>query len=83
MRVPIILPRLDSGKEPIRVCGWLVDEGDLVVKGDAITEVLIPGITFDVIADSTGRLVEIAKPVDSIVHAGDILGWLEDHEAEN
>lgn len=82
MRVPIILPNLGSGDEPVRLCGWLVEKGDLVITGDPIAEVLIPGITYDVIADATGRLMEIAMPLDSIAHAGDVLGWLEDGTTE-
>jgi pyruvate/2-oxoglutarate dehydrogenase complex dihydrolipoamide acyltransferase (E2) component len=77
MRVPITVPDLRSGKEPIRISGWLIDEGDLVLMGDLVVELLIPGLTIDIVADSTGRLVEITKSVDSPVHVGDVLGWLE------
>lgn len=78
MRVPIVVPDLGSGNESHRVSGWLVDEGDWVVAGDLVVEVLIPGITFDIAAESTGRLVEISLAIDTEIHAGDILGWLDD-----
>ena len=83
MRIPIIVPDLHSENESIRVSGWLVDEGDLVLAGDLVAEVLIPGITFDIMAESTGRLVEILKPTDNSIQVGDILGWLEDSTEEN
>ena len=77
MRVPITAPDLRSGNEMVRISGWLIDEGDLVLAGDLVVELLIPGLTIDIVANSTGRLVEIVKPVDSPVHVGDVLGWLE------
>ena len=77
MRVPISVPDLHAGDEPIRVSGWLIDEGDLVLAGELVVELLIPGLTIDVVAVSTGRLIEIIQPVDSPVHVGDVLAWLE------
>ena len=78
MRVPIILPALGANDETLSLCSWLFDEGDLIVAGDLVAEVSIPGITCEIVAESTGRLVEIVKPADSKVHSGDTLGWLED-----
>ena len=77
MRVPITVPDLRSGDESIRISGWLIDEGDLVLAGELFVELLIPGLTIDIIASSTGRLVEIVKHVDSQVQVGDVIGWLE------
>lgn len=78
MRVPILVPDLHPGDERLRLSGWLVDEGDWILAGDLIVEVLIPGITFDIAAESTGRLVEISSAIDDEIHAGDILGWIDD-----
>ena len=78
MRIPIIAPDLRCGDEPIRVSGWLVDQGDLILAGDFVVELMIPAITIDVQSELSGRVVEIEKPTDSHVRAGDILGWLED-----
>jgi pyruvate/2-oxoglutarate dehydrogenase complex dihydrolipoamide acyltransferase (E2) component len=77
MRVPITVPDMRSGDETIRISGWLINEGDLVLTGELVVELLIPGLTIDVIAESSGQLVEIVKPVDTIVAVGDVLGWLE------
>ena len=82
MRVPITVPDLRSGNEIVRISGWLIDEGDLVIAADLVVELLIPGLTIDIIADTTGRLTEILRPVDSAVQVGDVIGWLES-TAEN
>ena len=76
-RIPITVPDLGAGAEPIRISAWLVDLGQTVIAGDRVVEVLIPGITFDIAASRTGELVEITKPVDAVVAQGDILGWIE------
>ena len=82
MRVPIIVPDLGSGDEPLSLSGWLVDEGDLILAGDRVVEVLFPGLTFDIIAESNGRLVEIEQAIDTTIRVGDILGWLDDAVSE-
>ena len=77
MRVPIEVPQLGADDQPLRLCGWLVDVGDLVVKGDQIAEVVIPGVTFGIASPLTGRLVEITCQVDTRIQSGSILGWVE------
>jgi pyruvate/2-oxoglutarate dehydrogenase complex dihydrolipoamide acyltransferase (E2) component len=81
MRVPVVVPDLQADAETIRVSGWLVDCGDYVVVGESIAELLIPGVSFDVASESTGRLAEITASVDAIVRAGDVLGWIEPQES--
>ena len=78
MRIPIVVPELQIGTEPLRISGWLVDEGDHFVYGDLVAEVLISGVTFDILSESGGRLVQIAKPVDAAVLEREIIGWLDD-----
>jgi pyruvate/2-oxoglutarate dehydrogenase complex dihydrolipoamide acyltransferase (E2) component len=78
MPSPVVLPILGTETE-IRVSSWLVDLGDHVEAGDRIVEVLMRGITFDVSASVAGILTEIVKPLDSVVRAGDTLGWIEPH----
>ena len=78
MLIPIVIPQLKSGDEPLSISGWLVDLSDRVVAGDLIVELLIPGITFDMAAESSGRVTEILKPVDAIVHPGETIGWIDD-----
>ncbi|MBC8115029.1 MAG: biotin attachment protein [Candidatus Saccharimonas sp.] len=82
MRVSLTLPDLGVGDETVRVSGWLVDRGDLVIEGDRVVEVLISGVTFDVEATHSGLLIEITKSVDTTVSRGDILGWLNSADDE-
>jgi pyruvate/2-oxoglutarate dehydrogenase complex dihydrolipoamide acyltransferase (E2) component len=83
MRYSLNVPEVGAGDEPLYLCGWLVDLGDLVLAGDLVAEILIPGVTFEIVSDATGRLVEIVKPVDSRVHQGDVIGWIESRESES
>jgi len=78
MRSSIVVPDLGAGSECLKVSGWLVDEGDWILAGDLVVEVLIPGLTFDIAAESTGRLVEIVAAIDTTIRAGDVLGWIDD-----
>ncbi|WP_010584830.1 biotin/lipoyl-containing protein [Schlesneria paludicola] len=78
MRIALVVPDLGTGQEPIRLSGWLVDEGDLVLAGERVVELLLPGITFEVAAEGSGTLVELTKAIDSELVTGDLLGWLDD-----
>jgi pyruvate/2-oxoglutarate dehydrogenase complex dihydrolipoamide acyltransferase (E2) component len=80
MRTPLILPDLGAGDDELKVSCWLVDLGDAIDEGDRIIEILLDGVTFDVIAESSGKLAHIERPLDAVVHAGDVLGWLEQGE---
>lgn len=80
MRHAITLPDLGTGNEPLCLTGWLAEIGDFILPGDCLAEAVLPGITFDIEADRTGRLVEIVKPVDAAIVSGDVLGWLESDE---
>lgn len=75
--IPIHLPDLGVGTEPIRVSTWLVDEEESVELGERLVDVLIPGVSFSVSAPSAGRLAKIECPTNCSVHPGDILGWLD------
>lgn len=77
MRAAVIVPDLGVSGEPIRVNGWFVDVGDDVRDGDLLVELLITGVTFDVVSDTTGTVVELSKPMDAEVRFGDVLGWIE------
>ena len=77
MSSPIILPDLQPGDAEIRVSCWLIDPGDTVLEGDRVVEVLTSGITFDVLAPASGILNGISQPVDAVVAAGDVLGWIK------
>ncbi len=80
MTVSVTLPEIGSREATIRISCWLVYPGETVEKGDRIVEVGIPGAIFDVESPATGLLTRIEKSFDSIVAAGDILGWIETDE---
>lgn len=76
MPTAILLPDLATDDDPVWVTAWLVDVGDVVDEGDRVVEVLTRGITFDVSAPMSGVLTRIARPIDAVVSAGDVLGWI-------
>ena len=80
MRTSVILPDLGAGDEELRVSCWLVDLGDAVDAGDRIVEILCDGVTFDVTVEQSGTVTRIERPLDSVVRAGDVLGWIETDE---
>lgn len=82
MRVSLTLPDLGVGDESVRLSGWLVDRGDLIIEGDRVAEVLISGVTCDIEATQSGQLVEIAKPIDAVMSCGDILAWIDTADDE-
>jgi pyruvate/2-oxoglutarate dehydrogenase complex dihydrolipoamide acyltransferase (E2) component len=77
MRVPIVVPDVRPGNEPLTISSWFVEEGDFILAGDLVLELLIPGVTFDVTSNASGRLVEVVKPVDALTTVGEIVGWIE------
>ncbi|MBC7818152.1 MAG: biotin attachment protein [Planctomycetaceae bacterium] len=74
---PITLPELGAKGQSIRVSTWLTQIGEEVVVGEAIVEVLLKGITFDVAAPVSGQLRRIDRFENDVVVTGDVLGWLE------
>ena len=73
----ISLPELGANDQPIRVSTWLTQIGEEVVAGEAIVEVLLKGITFDVAAPVSGQLRRIDRFENDVIRPGDVLGWLE------
>jgi pyruvate/2-oxoglutarate dehydrogenase complex dihydrolipoamide acyltransferase (E2) component len=63
--------------EPVRVSAWLVEVGETVREGDRLVELLLPGVTYDVAAPATGRLVEVRSPLNATVATGNVLGEIE------
>ncbi|MEX0704675.1 MAG: biotin/lipoyl-containing protein [Planctomycetales bacterium] len=78
--VPITLPDLGAGDEPVRVSLWLVDPGQPVLEADRVVELLVSGITFDVSAPVSGTLTRVERIEHTIVATGDVLGWIDTAE---
>ena len=78
MARPILLP--DLGAATARLSLWYVRPGEAVYEGDRVAEVLVPGVTFDVAAPTSGVLRErFALPGDA-VSPGQELGTIEAEE---
>lgn len=82
-RHPITLPDFGYGTNQVLISAWFVDCGETVFEGDPIAQALIPGMTFDIESPATGKLGGILKGVDSIVLAGDPIGWIENDSNSN
>jgi pyruvate/2-oxoglutarate dehydrogenase complex dihydrolipoamide acyltransferase (E2) component len=65
------------GDAPVAVSQWLVEPDGLVTVGDRLIELLADGVTVDLPAPTSGRLVEIVVVEDDEVKPGMILGWIE------
>ncbi len=74
---PLTLPDLGTTGQQVRVSTWLTQIGEDVVAGDAVVEVLLRGMTFDVEARSSGRLRRIGLFENDLVEPGETLGWIE------
>lgn len=79
MRIPIRVPDLGVS-DGIRITAWLIDVGDEVLSGDRLVELLVPGITFDVSAETNGTFSQKSKSLNAIVSTGDTLGWIESED---
>jgi pyruvate/2-oxoglutarate dehydrogenase complex dihydrolipoamide acyltransferase (E2) component len=75
MRTTVVLPEV--GAAVLRLSLWLAADGDAVLAGERLVEVLADAATFDVSSPATGRLVERrAWPGDRLT-PGQVLGVIE------
>ena len=81
MQAPIVLPDvgIETGTEMV-VSFWFAEQGEEVLEGDRLVEILAGPATFDISAPTTGRLVQVRLVEDDVVHTGDILGLVETEE---
>jgi pyruvate dehydrogenase E2 component (dihydrolipoamide acetyltransferase) len=56
---------------------WFAEEGEEVLEGDRLVEILAGSVTFDVPAPLSGRLVEVRVAEEDAVRCGDVLALLE------
>jgi pyruvate/2-oxoglutarate dehydrogenase complex dihydrolipoamide acyltransferase (E2) component len=81
MQSPVILPTiaLERGTEMF-VSFWFAEEGEEVLEGDRLVEILAGPVTFDVPAPASGRLIEIRALEEDAVQSGDLLALLETND---
>lgn len=75
--VPVPLPDLGAGGQPLSISAWFVELNDVVEAGDCIVEVLMCGMTCDVATPVGGIIAAIVRDVGDSVNTGDILAWIE------
>jgi pyruvate/2-oxoglutarate dehydrogenase complex dihydrolipoamide acyltransferase (E2) component len=76
-RVELRLPDFDLGEVVITACSWHVANGQRVVEGDRLLELLAGEVTIDLSAPASGRLVERAVRVDESLAVGQLLAVIE------
>lgn len=74
--VPLRMPELGTNPETVRVSGWLVEIGQPLIAGERVVQVILPGITCDIPVDRSGVLCSIDRGPGTVIHPGDILGWI-------
>lgn len=77
MQVPVTMPDLGLGVEPVVVSLWLVDVGSTVSRGDRLLEVAADGVTIDIPSPATGTLQAASVYEDDRVSPGMRLGTIE------
>lgn len=69
----LVVPPLELGGMPLSVSLWLVSEGAAVIEGDRVVELVCGGVTVDLEAPVSGRLVSQLVEEDEGVSAGTVL----------
>jgi 2-oxoglutarate dehydrogenase E2 component (dihydrolipoamide succinyltransferase) len=77
MRVPIVVPDLDLGDEPLRLGEWAVDVGDEIEAGEGLAEIIGPGLALELPAPASGIIAELLRQPEQTVQTGEVLGWIE------
>ncbi len=75
MQQPILMPEL--GLADMTASIWLVKRGDEVTEGDRLLEILADGVTVDLPAPCSGRLVKTMVAEDDRLDVGQLLGVIE------
>ena len=68
----------ELGSDRIAFSLWHVRVGDRVTEGDRVAEVVIPGAVFDIAAPATGTLVERTAQSGDALHAGVMIGEIQE-----
>lgn len=74
-RIELVVP--DLGTSPVKFSLWYVQQGDQMLEGDRVAEVLIPGLTFDIHAPISGRLIEKVAHPNDLLTSGQVVGVIE------
>jgi pyruvate/2-oxoglutarate dehydrogenase complex dihydrolipoamide acyltransferase (E2) component len=73
--VSLLVPHL--GVELAKISHWYVPIGEVVEQGERTVELLIPGLTIDLHAPISGRLVERLHSLGDLVRENQPLGRIQ------
>lgn len=76
-RVPLVVPECGLAGARLSVSLWLVPRGAMVLAGDRVVELVAPGVTIDLEAPVSGRLVSLLVEEDQPVTAGMVAAEFE------
>jgi pyruvate dehydrogenase E2 component (dihydrolipoamide acetyltransferase) len=74
MATEITMPQMGADMTEGVIASWLIAEGDMVKKGDAIAEIETDKTTIQIEAFSSGVLSKIIAPVGAKVPVGNVIG---------
>lgn len=77
----IKVPVIDANIDQVTIVQWLVQEGDSVLKGQPIAEMMTEKATFELESEHSGTVARIVASEGSSVPPGYILGVLKSEEA--
>ena len=69
-RSQLCVPALGISGMPLTVSLWLVAEGAVVIEGDRVVELLAGGVTVDLEAPISGRLVQLVDEDETVTTGG-------------
>jgi pyruvate/2-oxoglutarate dehydrogenase complex dihydrolipoamide acyltransferase (E2) component len=67
------LPDFDLGDVPLTTSSWYAAEGQHVVEGDRLMEILAGDVTIDLPAPASGILIRQCVGIDEPLHTGQVL----------
>lgn len=76
-RERLAVPEFRLGGVPLAVSLWLVPAGATVAAGDRVVELVAGGVTVDLEAPVSGRLVAQLADEDDVVTAGSVIAEFE------
>ncbi|MGI9178011.1 MAG: biotin/lipoyl-containing protein [Pirellulales bacterium] len=76
-REALIVPEFGLGEMPLVLSLWLVPPGATVIEGDRVAELAAGGVTIDLEAPVSGRLVVQHADEDEPVEAGAVIAEFE------
>jgi len=78
MTIEIRVPQLPESVSDATIAAWTVKEGDTVNEEDVLLELETDKVVLEVPAITSGVLTEIKVPEGETVHAGDLIGIIDE-----